>query len=70
MGFLFGIINIKSYLLTLIEILSSEEMYGALDVLVFFFFLFPLCRNLLHDIFSNLSPPSDSSSLCDLEFLF
>ena len=69
MGFLFVIINIKSYLLILIEILSSEEIYGAFDILLFFF-LCSLCRNLLHDIFSNLSPPSDSSSLHDLGFLF
>ena len=68
MDFLFDIVNIKSYLLILIEILSSEEMYGALDILLFFF-LFSLCRNLLHGIFSNLSPPSDSSSLHDLGFL-
>ena len=46
------IINIKSYLLTLIEILSSEEMYGALDVLVFFFPFF-LCV----EIYSMISFP-------------
>ena len=40
MGFLFVIINIKSYLLILIEILSSEEIYGAFDILLFFFPLF------------------------------